>query len=127
LRLDHLDAHNDERRQAAELYRELLRDAPVVMPAADSAGERQVYHLFVVEVPERARVLAALRDQGIAAGVHYPTPIHLQPAWRSLGYARGDFPVAEHLAEHCLSLPIFPGITEAEQVRVADALTRALP
>jgi dTDP-4-amino-4,6-dideoxygalactose transaminase len=126
LRLDHLDAHNDERRQAVELYRELLRDAPVVMPAVDSPGERQVYHLFVVEVPERARVLAALRDQGIGAGVHYPTPIHLQPAWRSLGYARGDFPVAEHLAEHCLSLPIFPGITEAEQVRVADALTRAL-
>ena len=83
-------------------------------------------HLFVVEVPDRDRVLSALRGNGIGAAVHYPTPIHLQPAWRWLGYARGDFPVAERLAEECLSLPLFPGITEAEQVRVADTLREAL-
>jgi len=58
--------------------------------------------------------------------VHYPTPIHLQPAWRHLGYASGDFPVAERLAARCLSLPCFPGITEQQQIRVADALIGAL-
>jgi dTDP-4-amino-4,6-dideoxygalactose transaminase len=86
----------------------------------------QVYHLFVVEVAERDRVAAALGANGIATGVHYPTPIHLQPAWRALGYAPGDFPVAERLAQTCLSLPCFPGITEHELVRVAGALGAAL-
>jgi dTDP-4-amino-4,6-dideoxygalactose transaminase len=127
LRLAHLDEQNDQRRAAALLYRELLAEEPVVLPQMERPGERQVFHLFVIEVEERDRVLAELRDQGIAAAVHYPTPIHLQPAWRSLGYARGDFPVAERLAERCLSLPIFPGITEHEQVCVANALAAALP
>jgi dTDP-4-amino-4,6-dideoxygalactose transaminase len=126
LRLAHLDEQNEQRRAAARVYVELLAEEPVVLPAADRTGERQVYHLFVIEVPERNRVLAELRAQGIGAAVHYPTPIHLQPAWRWLGYARGDFPVAERLAEQCLSLPIFPGITEEEQVSVANALAFAL-
>jgi len=126
LRLTRLREENDERRRAAAAYRELLADLPLTLPAVEAASEVHVHHLFVVEVPERDRVLDALRESGIAAAVHYPTPIHLQPAWRHLGYARGDFPVAEQLADHCLSLPCFPGITEDEQVRVAGALTEAL-
>lgn len=126
LRLEHLDEQNDQRRAAAHLYRELLADEPVALPRLEGPGERHVYHLFVIEVPQRDRVLSELRRRGIGAAVHYPTPIHLQPAWRSLGYARGDFPVAERLAQQCLSLPMFPGITEHEQVCVADALAVAL-
>ena len=126
LRLARLDEHNEQRRAAAELYRELLADLPVVLPAPEPEDEEQVYHLFVIEVPDRDRVLVRLREAGIGAGVHYPTPIHLQPAWRHLGYARGDFPVAERLSEHCLSLPCFPGITEEEQMRVVGALAEAL-
>jgi dTDP-4-amino-4,6-dideoxygalactose transaminase len=126
MRLARLDEENDQRRRAADVYRDLLGDLPLILPAADGPPDRQVYHLFVIEVSERDRVLRALRRAGIGAAVHYPTPIHLQPAWRGLGYARGDFPVAEHLAEHCLSLPMFPGITEAQQVRVAEALRTAL-
>jgi dTDP-4-amino-4,6-dideoxygalactose transaminase len=126
LRLLRLDEENEQRRIAAERYRELLADLPLRLPAEDGDDEQQVYHLFVVELEQRDRVLAALRDRGIGAAVHYPTPIHLQPAWRHLGYARGDFPVAEHLAEHALSLPCFPGITEDEQLRVASALGEIL-
>ena len=126
LRLAHLAEQNDQRRRAAAIYHELLAELPMVLPPPAAADELQVYHLFVVEVAERDKVLRALRDAGIGAGVHYPTPIHLQPAWRELGYAPGDFPVAEYLAGHCLSLPCFPGITEEEQVCVADVLAGVL-
>jgi dTDP-4-amino-4,6-dideoxygalactose transaminase len=126
MRLVRLDRENDQRRLAAERYRDLLSDLTLILPPEDGPDERQVYHLFVIEVPERDRVLEALHRARIRAAVHYPTPIHMQPAWRELGYARGDFPVAEYFAEHCLSLPIFPGITEAEQVRVADVLRAVL-
>lgn len=126
LRLSRLDEANEQRRRAAALYRELLAELPLTLPMADGEDEEQVYHLFVVEVEDRDEVLASLRDRGIGAAVHYPTPIHLQPAWRHLGYGRGDFPVAEHLADHCLSLPCFAGITEEEQVYVAQELAEAL-
>jgi dTDP-4-amino-4,6-dideoxygalactose transaminase len=126
MRLARLEDENDQRRLAAERYRGLLSDLPMILPPDDGPDEHQVYHLFVIEVPQRDRVLEALHAARIRAAIHYPTPIHMQPAWRGLGYARGDFPVAEHLAEHCLSLPIFPGITEAEQIRVADVLQAVL-
>jgi dTDP-4-amino-4,6-dideoxygalactose transaminase len=85
-----------------------------------------VFHVFCVGVPERDRVLAALREAGIGAGVHYPTPAHLQPAWRNLGYAEGDLPASERAARRALSLPIFPGITREEIERVSEALRSAL-
>lgn len=126
LRLARLEHDNEQRQRAASVYRGLLDGLPARLPAPDAPGERQVHHLFVIEVPDRDRVLAELRAAGIGAAVHYPTPIHLQPAWRHLGYARGDFPVAERLADSCLSVPCFPGITERQQLRVGEALTRIL-
>ncbi len=126
LKLARLDGENAQRREAAARYRELLADQPVVLPPGDPENGESVYHLFCVEVPERDRVLAELRADGVGAGAHYPTPAHLQPGWTWLGYERGDFPAAEHAAAHALSLPIFPGITEAEQERVADVLGRAI-
>ncbi|MFZ0042495.1 MAG: DegT/DnrJ/EryC1/StrS family aminotransferase [Solirubrobacteraceae bacterium] len=125
LRLNRLEQENGQRRTAAALYRELLAGLPVVLPEAEPADEYHVHHLFVVEVDERDRVLEELRAGGIGASIHYPTPIHLQPAYRYLGYAPGDFPVAERLAQTSLSLPCFPGITESQQTRVAHALARA--
>jgi dTDP-4-amino-4,6-dideoxygalactose transaminase len=123
LKLRRLDAATASRCAAAARYRERLAALDVVLPPEHPG---HVYHLFVVEVPERDRVLAALREAGIGASVHYPTPVHLQPGWRHLGYAPGDFPHAERAARCCLSLPLFPGITEAEQERVAVALEAAL-
>jgi dTDP-4-amino-4,6-dideoxygalactose transaminase len=123
LKLRRLDADNGARRTAAARYRERLSGLPLDL-ALDHAGA--VHHLFVVEVEERDRVLAALRASGIDAGVHYPTPVHLQPGWRHLGYATGDLPHTERAARRCLSLPLFPGITEPEQERVVAALAEAL-
>jgi dTDP-4-amino-4,6-dideoxygalactose transaminase len=123
LKLRRLDAANADRAAAAARYRERLAGLPVDLPPAQAGS---VDHLFVIELDDRDRVLTALRDAGIGAAVHYPTPVHLQPGWRHLGYAPGDFPHAERAARRCLSLPLFAGITEAEQERVAGALTAAL-
>ncbi len=126
LKLRRLDADNAARRAAAARYHELLADLPLTLPPVDAPGAESVHHLFVVEVRDRDAVRAALNADGVAAGIHYPTPAHRQPAFSALGYADGSLPVSEHLAARCLSLPIFPGITEDDQRRVAGALTRAL-
>ena len=125
-KLPQLDGWNEERRAAAARYRELLDGLPLTLPPEDDDGARQVFHLFVVEVDDRDRILAELRSEGIGAAVHYPTACHLQPAWRHLGYEEGAFPAAEALAARGLSLPIFPGITDDELAAVAAALRSRL-
>jgi len=125
-KLAHLARWNTERREAARRYDALLAGLPGVTLPAVLPGNEPVWHLYVVRVPRRDDVLARLRAAGIEAGVHYPMPIHLQGAFRALGHRRGDFPVAEAAAERVLSLPLYPGITPAQQERVADALRAAL-
>jgi dTDP-4-amino-4,6-dideoxygalactose transaminase len=125
-KLAHLAAWNDARRAAARCYDELLAGIPGVVLPATLSGNVHVWHLYVVRVQERDRVLGRLKDAGIDAGVHYPVPIHLQGAFRDLGYRPGDFPIAEAAARDILSLPIYPGITPAQQERVATALRAAL-
>jgi dTDP-4-amino-4,6-dideoxygalactose transaminase len=126
LKLEYLDGWNEERRGAAARYREALADLPVTLPPPDPPEGRQVFHLFVIELDDRDRVLAALHERGIGAAVHYPTPVHLQPACRHLRYPAGSFPNAEAAADRVLSLPMFPGITEGEIERVADTLRRVI-
>ena len=94
---------------------------PVTMP-----GNLHVWHLYVVRVPRRDAVLEHLVASGVGASIHYPQPLHETGAFRSLGYASGDFPVAERAASEILSLPLFPGITEAQQERVVTQLARAI-
>jgi dTDP-4-amino-4,6-dideoxygalactose transaminase len=126
LKLPHLDAWNEQRREAAALYREALAGLPIELPPEDLPGARQVFHVFRVGAPERDRVLAELRRAGIGAAVHYPTPVHLQPAWSELGYGEGALPASERAAERSLSLPLFPGIAREEVQRVSEALRSAL-
>src|SRR5690606_31296295 len=85
-----------------------------------------VWHLYVVQVEDRDRVLAGLLDQGIGAGVHYPTPVHLTRAYEHLGHREGEFPVAEAAARRILSLPIYPHITADQQEQVVRSLLKAL-
>jgi dTDP-4-amino-4,6-dideoxygalactose transaminase len=85
-----------------------------------------VHHLYVVLVDDRGRVRSALADAGVETGVHYPVPLHLTPAYRTLGYVKGDFPVAEAMALRVLSLPMFPEISEAQQEHVVERLAGAL-
>jgi dTDP-4-amino-4,6-dideoxygalactose transaminase len=125
-KLARLDAWNRARQEAAQRYAELLGELERVRLPRVLEGNEHVWHLYVVRVSNRDRVLDRLRDAGIAAGVHYPTPINLQPAFRGLGHRPGEFPAAEAAAREVLSLPMFPHITPAQQERVADELRRAL-
>jgi len=125
-KLGRLAAWNAARRAAAARYDELLAGVSGVALPTTRPENEHVWHLYVVRVPERDAVAARLRAVGIGVGIHYPTPIHLQDAFRDLGHARGDFPVAEAAADQVLSLPLFPEITPAQQERVATELVRAV-
>jgi len=117
-----LDGWNDERRLAALYYTEVLAGAGDLVLPNVPAGSDPVWHLYVVRTADPARLAAWLAERGIGSGRHYPDPVHLSRAYRHLGAGEGSFPVAEALARECLSLPIFPGITEAELASVADAV-----
>jgi dTDP-4-amino-4,6-dideoxygalactose transaminase len=110
VKLQYLDTWSESRRQHAKMYSELLEHSAVAVPARASYAE-SVYHLYVVRVKRREQIKAYLNAQGVATGIHYPTPIHLQPAYRDLNYKRGDFPITETYAEHVLSLPMYPELT----------------
>lgn len=125
-KLPRLAGWNAARARAAARYAELLADVPGLTLPRSAPGNEDVWHLYPVRVPERDRVLTALQDAGIGAAVHYPLPVHLTEAFRHLGHARGDFPVAEAACDSLLSLPIYPHITAEAQEYVAAALRRAL-
>jgi len=126
VKLPRMDAWNDARRAAARKYRERLAGEGRVRLPGDPGGERHVWHLFVVRVPERDRVLARLGEAGVGAGIHYPTPV---PFLGAVGAParRGDFPVAERTAAEILSLPLYPEISDAQIDRVCEALQASLP
>lgn len=125
-KLRHLASWNAQRRDAAARYDSMLSASEKVVPPVTAPSNEHVFHLYVIEIDDRDRVLARLQEQGIEAGVHYPVPLHLQGALSSLEYRIGDFPAAEKAARRMISLPIFPGITAIEQERVVAALIRAL-
>ena len=86
----------------------------------EPSWSKAVYHLYVVRVADREAYMTHLSGAGIGTGIHYPIPLHLQRAYRDLYYTQGDFPVTERVAGEILSLPMFPGLREADQIRVAE-------
>ncbi|WP_160668736.1 DegT/DnrJ/EryC1/StrS family aminotransferase [Pseudarthrobacter sp. ATCC 49987] len=124
-KLRRLAMWNERRRKAAARYTELLADLPGVELPRTAPGNADVWHLYVIRVPDRDRVLAALNAAGIGAGIHYPVPVHLSGAYRGMGRGPGSFPVAERAARGILSLPMFPHISEVQQQYVVDHLRAA--
>ena len=123
VKLRHLDRWNALRREHAAAYSELLREADVRLPrAADWA--LPVWHLYIVRAGNRDELREALAAEQIASGMHYPIPLHLQPALSPLGYAPGDFPVTERWAADMVSLPMFPELEAGEIERIASAVSR---
>lgn len=125
-KLKRLAYWNACRRDAAAYYDELLSASPDVVLPRSADGNEDVWHLYVIRVRDRDRVLAALHEAGIGAGIHYPTPIHRTPAFASLARLGTACPVAEQAAEEILSLPLCPYITAETQEYVVEMLERAL-
>ncbi len=125
VKLRRLAGWTDARRQRATRYNELLRDADVSTPA-EMPYARHVYHVYAVRTAHRRQVQQSLEAQGVQTGIHYPIPVHLQPACARLGYRAGDFPHAEAAADEVLSLPMFPELTPAQQAHVTEALRTAV-
>jgi dTDP-4-amino-4,6-dideoxygalactose transaminase len=123
-KLTTLRESNQRRRELAAAYRSRLDGVGDLVLPVEPANRRGVYHLFVVRTRHRDGLLAYLREAGIGAGVHYPVPLHLQPAYAALGYRAGDLPVTEAWARECLSLPIYPELTE-EQLETVVSRVRA--
>lgn len=125
VKLAHLDDWTERRRAIAAAYRERLAPLGVELVKAASYGE-PVYHLFVVRVKDRDRVLEGMKQEGIEAGVHYPVPLHLQKAYEGLGMKAGSLPVTEAAAAEILSLPIFPEMSLEQVDRVVAALAKLI-
>lgn len=125
VKLKHLSSWNQNRQERARKYNELLgaSNANVVAPYEPS-WSKAIYHLYVIQLENREAVQAALAKENIGTGIHYPIPLHLQKAYANQGYRVGDFPVTERAAERILSLPMFPTLSEADQVRVVETLAR---
>jgi dTDP-4-amino-4,6-dideoxygalactose transaminase len=121
-KLDHLDRWNAMRRDRAAQYARLLSDVAGVTLLPEPDWSRGVYHLYVVRVPRREAFVEALKSAGISTGIHYPIPVHLQPACRGLGYREGDFPVSEQFAAEVVSLPMYPQLSAEQVDRVAAAI-----
>jgi dTDP-4-amino-4,6-dideoxygalactose transaminase len=141
VKLKHLETWNHQRRAIAYRYNELLSESDDIVlpreldasgyevPLGDEARENSlltpVYHQYTIQTERRDEVMQTLRAQGVQSFPYYPVPLHLQQVHGRLHHRPGDFPVAEHVAQHCLSLPMFPELTASQQEQVADALLAA--
>jgi dTDP-4-amino-4,6-dideoxygalactose transaminase len=117
-----LEEWNRERGAAARFYTDALSDVDILRLPTVARGSTSVWHLYVVRTEDPEGLARFLADRGIQTGRHYPEPVHLSPAYCDLGFAQGDFPVAEALAREALSLPLYPGISEAQLEWVCEAI-----
>jgi len=122
VKLAKLAAWNEQRRHWASCYQDGLTGIPDLRLPVARADKEHIYHQFVVRTPRRNQLSEYLKLKGIQTGIHYPLPLHLQPAFNSLGYSKGAFPVTEELADTVLSLPMFPELTQAEVRFVTETI-----
>ena len=121
IKLSHLNEYIDGRRRVAAAYKEKLRSSNLKMPS-EARGCKHAYHLFIVQSENRSATVAALKDRGIATGVYYPVPVHLQKCYANLGYQPGKLKNAEYLSERTFAIPMFPEMSTEEQNVIVDAI-----
>ncbi len=114
VKLNYIDQWNDMRRKNAQRYDALLADVPGVIAPEEMDYARHVYHLYAIRMANRDEIIENLKKKNIFCGIHYPVPLHLQKAYQSLGYKKGDFPIAEKCAAEYISLPMFPELSDAQ-------------
>lgn len=122
VKLRYIEKWSDQRRANAALYTELLSDVPQIITPKELESGRHVYHLYVIQVPDRENLQTFLNDNGVSTGLHYPIPLHLQPAYTSLGYKRGDFETAELQMDKILSLPMYPELRSSQIQYVVEKI-----
>jgi dTDP-4-amino-4,6-dideoxygalactose transaminase len=125
VKLRHLEQWTEARRKLVEQYNRLLSDCELELPA-EMSWARHVYHVYTIRSKERDRLQKSLADEGIQTGIHYPVPVHLQPAYADLGYETGSFPQAETAAKQVLSLPLYPELSSQAVTQVADAIKKVI-
>ncbi len=122
VKLKYIDQWNELRRQHAREYSNMLASVPgIVTPTVASYGTH-VFHIYAIRMAERDEVMRQLRENGVACGIHYPVPVHMQEAYAELNYKAGDFPVAEKCASEYISLPMFPELTPSQILHVTETL-----
>jgi len=121
VKLTHLDAWNAQRHKLACIYDELLKDCDLILPSRPT-DTTHVYHQYVIRCQERDHLKAFLAERGIYASIHYPVPVHLQPAYADLGYGQGSLPITEMAARQVLSLPLYPELSEDSARKVGQAV-----
>jgi len=127
VKLRRLREWNEQRREAAARYRDLFEAAGMEdLAPYEPAWAKAIYHLYVIRVRERDGLIRRLAEAGIGTGIHYPIPLHMQNAYRRLGYKAGAFPESERAASEIVSLPMFPGITVEQQERVVGAVVECV-
>lgn len=119
VKLKYLDQWINRRRQNARLYKELLKN---VITPTEKDYSKHSYYVYTIRVKNRDRLQEFLKNNGIAAQIYYPHPLHLQPAYKNLDYKEGDFPVTEKIAKEILSLPMFPELTEEEIKEICEKI-----
>jgi dTDP-4-amino-4,6-dideoxygalactose transaminase len=125
VKLKHLAKWNEQRRASARVYDELFKSmGGAVVAPIESEGSKSVYHLYVVRTPYRDELQKHLHEAGIGTGIHYPIPVHIQQAYSSLGWKKGDLPESEKAGDQILSLPMFAGLTKEQQRRVAESVAQ---
>lgn len=123
VKLKYINSWNEARRNHASSYRKLLQNTDIILPTEQKVS-KHIYHIFAVRTADRDNLLNKLKNEGIGAGIHYPIPLHLQPAYRYLGYKAGDFPVTEKCAREIISLPMYPELDEVKIKKVAEAICK---
>jgi dTDP-4-amino-4,6-dideoxygalactose transaminase len=126
IKLRHLDTWNAQRREAAQRYNDLLAPVSTIVTPFEPEHSRSVYHLYVIGCSDRDAMATQLKVEGIATGLHYPLPVHLQKCYRDWGYTEGHLPATERAAASILSLPMFPGLATDQQQRVASVIESLL-
>lgn len=123
VKLKYINSWNEARRNHAYSYRKLLQNTDIILPTEQKVSNH-IYHIFAVRTADRDNLLNKLKNEGIGAGIHYPIPLHLQPAYRYLGYKSGDFPTTEKCAREIISLPMYPELDEVKIKKVAEAVSK---
>lgn len=123
IKLRHLDSWNNGRREKARLYDEKLQGLPVKTPF-QAPDRKHIYHLYILQAEERDELMQYLKDHGIATGVYYPLPLHLQEVYQHLGYEEGSIPHAEFAANRTFALPVYPELTEEQIDQIVGVISR---